>query len=129
MSREQTDTNSDYGDDIANGTYDFEVVRVDRKNIKDKIGYEWKLEYKGKDGADIVGKQLLWPNQLGKLLSILGCKETEKKGVYEWDTDFQQGKTFTATVSHEIGKKDPSKTYQMMDDFKESKNNSDDISF
>lgn len=119
MSRETTDTNSKFNDDIPEGVYDFEVVKVSRRDIKGKVGYEWTLEYK-KEGSSYEGRQLLWPNQMGALLKILGCKEVST-GKYEWDTDLMQGKTFKAKVFRQPDKKDLSKVYQMMDSFEASK--------
>ena len=78
MTYEITDTNSQFNDNIPDGTYDFEVIQVVRKEIKGKKAYEWTLEY---DGGQ--GKVLTWPNQVGPLLALLGAKEdSEKKGHY-----------------------------------------------
>ena len=121
MSMETTDTNSQFHDDIPDGTYDFEVVNVVRKEINGKKAYEWTLEY---DGGE--GKVLTWPNQVGPLLALLGAKEdTAKKGHYLWETELMVGKTFKATISHDPDKKDPSKVYQNMKDFKPSKKTED----
>jgi hypothetical protein len=115
MTYEITDTNSQFND-IPDGTYDFEVVQVVRKEIKGKKAYEWTLEY---DGGD--GKVLTWPNQVGPLLALLGAKEDpEKKAHYLWETDMMIGKTFKATISHDPDNKNPSKIYQNMKDFKKS---------
>lgn len=113
MSREYVDTNSQFNDDIQDGTYDFEVVKVVAKDIKGKKGYEWHLAYD--EGS---GKVLTWPNQIGGLLKVLGCKETEP-GKYEFDTDLMEGKTFKATIVHEKGKKSD-KVYCNIKDFKAS---------
>lgn len=114
MSRETTDTNSQFNDAIPDGTYDFEVHKVVRKEIKGKVGYEWSLDY-----GDQNGKQLFWPNQMGDLLRLLGCKETAP-GKFDWETDLMEGQTFKATVSRKEDKKS-GKTFQMMGDFKKSK--------
>ena len=64
---------------------------------------------------------LTWPNQVGPLLVILGAKEDPaKKGHYLWETDLMAGKTFKATISHDKDKKDATKVYQNMKDFKAS---------
>ena len=126
MSREQTDTNSQFDDEISNGTYKFEVVKVVRKEIKGKKAYEWELEYKNADKVDMIGKQLFWPNQISGLLRVLKCKETTP-GVFDWDTDLMEGKEFIATIAREPSKKDLSKSYQIMIDFKEVEK--DDIPF
>jgi len=123
MSREMTDTNSQFNDAIPDGTYTFEVHKVIRKDLKGKVGYEWSLDY-AKDGVDCNGKQLLWPNQMGELLRLLGCKELSP-GKFEWDTDLMEGQTFNARVFRQPDKKDPNKIYQMMDGFKKSKSEAD----
>jgi hypothetical protein len=116
MTYESTDTNSQFNDDIPNGTYDFKVKKVVRKEIKGKRAYEWTLNY-----DEGQGKVLTWPNQVGPLLLLLGAKEDpEKKGHYLWETDLMTGKTFKATISHDPDKKNPSKIYQNMNDFKKS---------
>jgi len=129
MSRETTDTNNQFSNEIPNGTHMFEVRSVQRKEIKGKVGYEWRLDYRTEDGTEGTGKQLFWPNQLGGLLSVLNCKEGAKKGVYEWDTDMQQGKEFIATVSRKADKKDPTKLYQVMEGFKRAKAEDAEIPF
>lgn len=116
MTQEATDTNSQFNDDIKDGTYEFEVVQVVRKEIKGKKAYEWTLEHE--DGQ---GKVLTWPNQVGPLLAILGAKEdADKKGHYLWETEMMAGKTFRATISHDPDKKNPAKVYQNMKDFQKS---------
>jgi hypothetical protein len=116
MTYEITDTNSQFGDEIPNGTYDFKVEKVVRKEISGKKAYEWTLNY-----DEGQGKVLTWPSQVGPLLLLLGAKEDpEKKGHYLWETDLMTGKTFKATISHDPDKKNPSKIYQNMKDFKKS---------
>lgn len=126
MSRENTDTNSQFNDDIPDGTYDFEIEKVLAKEIKGKKGYEWHLDYKDAQGNDASGQVLMWPNQIGDLLRLLGCKEGEK-GKFDWETELMQGKTFKATIVHEKGKKSD-KIYCNIKDFKASKN-TDDVPF
>ena len=117
MTYEITDTNSQFNDDIPDGTYDFEILQVVRKEIKGKKAYEWTLEYNG----DAQGKVLTWPNTVGPLLVILGAKpDPEKKGHYLWETDLMTGKTFKATITHDADKKNPAKVYQNMKDFQAS---------
>jgi hypothetical protein len=116
MSYETTDTNSQFHDDIPDGKYDFTIVKVERKEIKGNKAYEWVLQY-----SDGEGKVLTWPNQVGPLLVILGAKEDPaKKGHYLWETETMVGKTFRATITHDVDKKNPSKVYQNMKDFKAS---------
>lgn len=116
--RETTDTTSQFNDDIPDGTYDFRIAKVYGKDIKGKRGYEWSLDYT-MDGNLCNGRVLTWPNQIGPLLAILGATELSK-GKYEWEPDLMEGKTFKATIIHEPNKKDPSKIYQNMKDFKPS---------
>lgn len=117
MSYEITDTNSQFNDNIPDGNYDFTVQSVARKEIKGKKAYEWILNY----GKDSQGKVLMWPNQVGPLLALLGAKEdAEKKGHYLWETEMMTGRTFKATISHDPDKKDPSKIYQNMKNFQKS---------
>lgn len=116
MSYETTDTNSQYNDNIDDGTYDFKIEKVVRKEIKGKKAYEWTLSH-----ADGQGKVLTWPNTVGPLLALLGAKEDpEKKGHYLWETDLMTGKTFKATITHDQDSKNPSKVYQNMKDFQSS---------
>ena len=76
------------------------------------------------------GKVLTWPNQVGPLLALLGAKEdTEKKGHYLWETDMMVGKAFKATISHDADKKDATKVYQNMKDFKASENKTEEVPF
>lgn len=124
MSLELTDTNGQFNDDIPNGTYTFRVFKCVGKNIKDKKGYEWTLDYVNADGDPAQGKVLTWPNQIGELLRVLGCKET-KAGVFEWQTDLMEGQTFKATITHDPNKKDPSKIYMNMKDFQKAEESAD----
>lgn len=116
MSYEITDTNSQFDDSIPDGTYDFSIEKVVRKEIKGKKAYEWTLNY-----PEGQGKVLTWPNTVGPLLAILGAKEDpQKKGHYLWETDLMTGKTFKATITHDADKKNPAKVYQNMKDFQAS---------
>lgn len=119
MSREMTDCNSQFNDDIPDGVYDFEIEKVVAKDIKGKKGYEWHLDYKDADGNDQSGQVLTWPNQIGGLLKVLGCTETEK-GKFDWETELMEGKTFRATIVHEKAKKGD-KVYCNIKDFQPSK--------
>lgn len=93
MSQEIIDCSSNYPEkSIPDGTYTFEVGLVSKKDIKGKTGYEWNLEY---DGKDI--QILMWPNQMGPLLRILGVKETENNQ-FRFDTMEVEGKSFKATA-------------------------------
>src|ERR1700680_3621309 len=97
--REETEVSGNYNDDIPDGTYDFEISKVVRKEVLGKKAYEWTLEY-----GDQEGKVLTWPNQIGELLVILGA-EKQPDGKYSWDTDLVEGKTFRATITHPTTKK------------------------
>lgn len=119
MTQESTDTNSQFNDDIPDGTYDFQVEKVYAKDIKGKKGYEWHLDYVNAEGVDQSGKVLTWPNQIGPLLKVLGCKETDP-GKYQWETELMEGKTFKATIVHEKAKKSD-KVYCNIKDFQPSK--------
>ena len=110
--REETDVSGSFHDDIPDGTYDFEIQKVVRKEIGGKKGYEWILEYNGTSG-----KVLTWPNQIGELLTILGA-EKQPDGKLSWDTDLVEGKTFKATVTHPTTKK--GKVVCALGDFKAS---------
>ena len=111
--REETDVSGMFNDDIPDGTYDFEIHKVVRKEVQGKKAYEWTLEY-----GDRSGKVLTWPNQIGDLLAILGA-EKQPDGKYSWDTDLVEGKTFKATVTHPTTKK--GKVVCALSDFKASK--------
>ena len=110
MSREETDVSGSFNDDIPDGTYDFEIKKVVRKEVMGKKAYEWVLEY-----DEGTGKVLTWPNQIGTLLPILGA-EKQPDGKYSWDTDLVEGKKFRATVTHPTTKK--GKVVCLLADFK-----------
>lgn len=112
--RETIDTNDNYPDrDIPDGTYEFKVIRVEKKYggaNKDKPFYVWSLEYEG-----IQGEQVLMANKMGDLLRVLKCTETEK-GKFDWDTELVVNQVFEATIAHEVDKK--GKMRQQMSGFK-----------
>src|SRR5882672_237925 len=110
--REETDVSGSFHDDIPDGTYDFTIKKVVRKEVQEKKAYEWILEYDG-----TKGKVLTWPNQIAELLPLLGA-EKQPDGKYSWDTDLVEGKTFKATVSHQTTKK--GKVVCVLTDFKAS---------
>jgi hypothetical protein len=97
--REQTNTNSQFNDDVPDGVYDFRIEKVYGKDLKGKRAYEWMLDYKDADGNLCNGRILTWPNQIGPLLAILGATEVSK-GKYEWDCELMEGKAFQATITH-----------------------------
>lgn len=121
MSRENTDTNSDFKNDpLPDGRRTFKVVSV-RKHMKgDTKMYFWELSHK--DGE---GTQLLLPSMMGGLLRVLGCTET-RKNEFDWETELMEGKSFDATVSHGVDKNGVMR--QNMTDFAKSKE-TDDIPF
>lgn len=114
MSREYTDTNSDFDNQpLPDGRTTFKVISV-RKHMKGETKmYFWELQYK--DGQ---GTQLLLPNMMSALLRILGCTET-KKNEFDWETELMEGKSFDATVSHGVDKKGVMR--QNMTEFAKSK--------
>jgi len=115
MSREITDTNKKFMNyDIKDGQHVFKILEV-RKQYGKKGGefFIWKLEY-GDEG--LVGEQGFLPNMLGELLKTLNCTETEP-GTYDWDTEEQVGKSFSATVSHKPDEKNPTVMRQRMSGF------------
>lgn len=106
MTREILDTKPNFPDkDIADGIYTFAISIVSKKDIKGKIGYEWNLNYDGKE-AQI----LLWPSNMGPLLRVLGVKETETNK-FMFDTIEVEGKTFKATAYKD------KKGYQQLKDY------------
>lgn len=114
MSMETTDTNSAYPDKaIGDGKHTFVVERVVGKPLGNAYGYVWTLEEKGK-----LYEQVLFGNEMGSLLKILGCKESAP-GKYEWDTDEVKGKPFGVTVSHVPDKKKPDVMRQKFSEFTE----------
>ena len=110
--REETDVSGSFHDDIPDGTYDFEIKKVVRKEVQGKKAYEWVLLY---DGGE--GKVLTWPNQIAELLPLLGAVK-QPDGKYSWDTELVEGKTFRSTVSHPTTKK--GKVVCALGDFKAS---------
>lgn len=106
MSREILDTSSQYPDkEIADGEHTFTVHIVTKKDIKGKSGYEWGLEY---DGRSV--QVLMWPNQMGPILRVLGLKE-ETPNKFMLDTMELEGKTFKATAYKD------KKGYQQLKDY------------
>jgi len=103
------DTSSKYPDkEIPDGTYTFEVGVATKKDISGKTGYEWNLEYDGK-----TVQVLMWPNQMGPLLRLLGVKEQEPNK-FVFDSMAVEGKEFKATAYKTQSK---GKTYQNLKDF------------
>jgi hypothetical protein len=97
--REETDVSGIFNDDIPDGTYDFKIKKVVRKEVLGKKAYEWILEYEEGEG-----KVLTWPNQIADLLPLIGAVK-QPDGKYSWDTELVEGKTFKATVTHPTTKK------------------------
>jgi hypothetical protein len=113
MSVEVTDTTNKYANqEIPDGTRTFRVISVEKRYGK-KGGefFIWKLAYEGGEG-----EQVLLPNMMGELLRVLKCTETEKNK-FQWDTNEQGDKSFTATVSHKVDQQDATKIRQHMGDF------------
>lgn len=105
---EEIDTNSNFErKEIPDGKHTFRVMDI----RKAKTLYIWELSFDGQEG-----EQAFFGNEMGPLLKVLGCKETDK-GKYAFDSEEIKGKTFTATVFREADKKDSSKIYQRMKDF------------
>lgn len=110
MSREITDTTNKFVNyDIPDGQHLFKILEV--RNMQGGRFFIWKLEYGGEEG--LVGEQLLLPNMMGELLKTLNCTEIEPNK-YDWNTEDQVGKSFSATVSHKPDRKDPTKIRQHM---------------
>lgn len=106
MSQEILDTSSNYPDkEIGDGTYLFTIHLVSKKDIKGKSGYEWGLEYDGKPV-----QILMWPNQMGPLLRVLGVTESSPNK-FMLDTMLLEGKQFKATAYKD------KKGYQQLKEF------------
>lgn len=122
MSRESTDTNSDFDNEpLPDGKHTFKVLSV-RKHMKgDTKMYFWSLSYKDGEGV-----QLLLPNMMGDLLRVLGATET-KKNEFDWETELMEGKVFDAVVSHAVDKKGVMR--QNMTEFSKSATAEDDVPF
>lgn len=114
MSREILDTSSNYPEkEIPDGPHTFEIIIVSKKDFKGKPGYEWQLEYEGKQV-----QLLMWPNQMGPLLRALGVKETEPNK-FAFDTMEVEGKEFKATAYKD------KKGYQQLKDYELVKESQD----
>lgn len=122
MSREATDTNSDFDNEpLPDGRRTWKVLSV-RKHMKGETKmYFWSLAHK--DGE---GTQLLLPSMMGDLLRVLGATET-KKNEFDWETELMEGKVFDATVSHAMDKKGVMR--QNMTEFAKSTVSDDDVPF
>ena len=108
---EEIDTNSNFASkEIPDGEHTFRVLSI-RKN---GAMYIWTLGFEGREG-----EQVLFAGGMGGLLKVLDCKETDKKGVYAFNSDDLTGKSFKATVFRKADKDDKTKIYQNMKDFKE----------
>ena len=118
--QEEISTEGQYRDtDIPDGTYSFRIKTI-RKIVKGtNTFYAWDVEYEG-----VNGTQILLPSMMGDLLRVLGCKEASKNK-FMWDKEMLTGQAFTATVTHEQDKKDPSKVRQQMRNFKKSTEEAD----
>lgn len=102
MTQETTDTTSRYpSKDISDGKHTFSVHKVIGKPLGGAYGYVWTLEEEGRQY-----EQVLFGNEMGDLLKILGCKD-DGHGKYDWETDAVVGKTFGVLVSHVPDKKKP----------------------
>lgn len=110
---DEIDTNSQFSE-IPDGEHSFRVVDV-RKVEKVKGMYSWSLSYENGESGDIA----FFGNTMGPLLKVLGCKETEKKGVYRFDSAEVIGVRFKATVYSEPDKNDPNVMRKRMKDFDE----------
>lgn len=113
MSREITDTSNKYAEqEIPDGTRTFTVTEVVKRYGK-KGGefFIWKVSYQGG-----TGEQVLMPSMMTELLRVLGCTEIEPNK-FDWDTNEQVGKTFSAEVSHKPDAKDATKMRQHMGGF------------
>lgn len=121
---EITDTSNSFMDEIPDGEHQFKVVRVVKKyGTNNTPFYLWKLEYDG-----IEGNQIMLPSLMGDLLRILECKEISPNK-FQWDTEDVAGLYFSAVISHEPDKKDPTKRRQNMAQFKKAVLASEDIPF
>lgn len=118
MSLENTDTNSDYEKmPIPDGEHVFKVGMVSRVERVPGL-YEWKLN--SDDGnAYEVG---LFKTEMGPLLRLLECNETEK-GKFSWDTVDVEGMLFMATAYQAADKKNVMR--QKLKDFKTAPQNAD----
>jgi hypothetical protein len=120
MSLENTDTNSTYEKQmIPDGDYNFKVISAKRVEKVNGL-YEWELSCD--DGSDYSVN--LFKNEMGPLLRVLGCNETEK-GKFTWDTVEVEGKWFGATAYQTPDKKDPTVIRQKLKDFKTTSQNAD----
>lgn len=102
MTHETTDTASRYPNkEISDGKHIFIVHKVVGKALGGAYGYVWTLEEEGR-----LYEQVLFGNEMGDLLKILGCKD-DGNGKYDWETDEVAGKAFGVIVSHVPDKKKP----------------------
>lgn len=116
--REIIDTKPNFPDkDIADGTHTFEVSIVTKKDIKGKPGYEWNLEFDGREA-----QVLMWPNQMGPLLRVLGVKE-DTPNKFSFDTMEVEGKKFKAEAYKD------KKGYQQLKDYAAVDNKDESLPF
>lgn len=87
----EIDTNNDYSDKIIpDGNHIFKVLGFRAV----KASYAVSLSYDG----GIEGEILLFANQMGPLLKVLGCTEGSAPGKYVLNTDIAVGGSFSATI-------------------------------
>jgi hypothetical protein len=88
---EEIDTNNDYSDKIIpDGQYTFTTLGF----RKVKSSYAVALSY----GDGIEGEILMFGNEMGPLLKVLGCAEGSAPGKYVLNTDIAVGVTFSAKI-------------------------------
>lgn len=110
---DEIDTNSQFNE-IPDGVHSFRVVDV-RKVEKVKGMYSWTLSYENEEEGDIA----FFGNAMGPILKVLGCKESDKKGIYLFDSSKVIGVPFKATVYSEPDKNDSTKMRKRMKDYDE----------
>lgn len=115
MTMETTDTNSLYPNkNISDGKHTFTVEKVIGKPLGGAYGYVWTLEENG-----ALYEQVLFGNEMGALLQILGFKKDPSDNKFHWDTDEARGKSFTVIVTHIPDKKKPEVMRQKFSGYEE----------
>ena len=94
--------------------YNFRVAGVPLKFKHDGGGtqYAWEFETLINNSIE-THKERFFPSQIAPLLRALGCQEIEG-GVFEWEREDVNGKTFIGDIVHEANsksKKDPNKKW------------------
>lgn len=100
MTKEITETGRTL---VPESHYEATIQKIDRKEPKGFIIYEWKFEALVNDKPFYFGINL-FSSQMAELLRALGAKETTANR-FEWETEDYVGVTISFNLLHQADKK------------------------